>query len=98
MAFKVSELAKLDINDIYEYSVTEFGIQRTIRYLMEMEECFFTISKHHHLGATREHIADGLFAFPYQSHVIFYKIIKEQHITIERILHGSRDIPATFNE
>lgn len=96
MSFVISAIAKLDLDDIYEYSIIEFGIDRTIQYLMEMEDVFITISDHHKIGTTREHIDKGLFAISYFSHMIFYRIDEEKVIIIERVLHGSKDIPNHF--
>lgn len=98
MSFIVSEPAKLDINDIYEYSILEFGWDRTVLYLMEMEEVFYSITQHHQLGTKRMYIANDVFAIPFQSHVIFYRINSDSQVVIVRILHGSRDIPKRFKE
>ncbi|PZX43963.1 toxin ParE1/3/4 [Nonlabens dokdonensis] len=93
MGYIVSEVAQWDINEIYEFSIQEFGLERTILYLMEMEDVFKSIERHHNMGTLRKHIAKNLYAFPYQSHMIFYHIQNDDLIIITRILHGSRDIP-----
>jgi toxin ParE1/3/4 len=93
MSYIISEPAQLDIEDIYEYSIIEFGVDRTIYYLMQMEEVFNSLENHHHLGTSRNHISQNLYAIAYKSHMIFYSITSENEILITRILHGSRDIP-----
>ncbi len=96
MSYIISEPAKLDINDIYEFSIIEFGLDQTITYLMQMEEVFKIIEKHHYIGTSRNHISNDLFSFPFKSHIIFYRIAPLTEIIILRILHGSRDVPKHF--
>ncbi|WP_363315644.1 type II toxin-antitoxin system RelE/ParE family toxin [Chryseobacterium sp. sg2396] len=46
-------------------------------------------------GKKRNEVKSGLYSFPKDHHVIFYRIL-DDHIRIVRVLHGSRDIPNYF--
>jgi len=98
MSYKLSDLAQLDIDDIYNFSLEKFGMDRTIIYMMQMEEMFEVIVNHQQSGTSRKHIANEVYGFPYKSHMIFYRIIAINEIVILRILHGSWDIPNRFKE
>jgi toxin ParE1/3/4 len=96
MNFILSEIAQLDIDDIYEFSIYEFGLDRTVRYLMEMEQTFNMIATQQYVGTNRAHIAKKLFAIPYEAHVIYYEIKSKNTVVILRIVHGSCDVPKAF--
>jgi len=79
-----------DIDDIYEFGVGKFGEDQALEYLIGLRTHFQFLLKNPHIGKNRHEIKEGLFSFPYVSHIVFYRIFKN-HIRIVRILHGSRD-------
>tara|TARA_R100000789_G_C2944181_1_gene133020 strand:+ start:55 stop:348 length:294 start_codon:yes stop_codon:yes gene_type:complete len=79
-----------DIDDIYEFGVDEFGQDQALEYLIGLRTHFQFILKNPHIGKNRDEIKEGLFSFPYVSHIVFYRIFNN-HIRIVRVLHGSRD-------
>lgn len=46
-------------------------------------------------GRARPEIREGLRSHIQESHIVFYRLIKDR-IRIVRILHGSRDLPQNF--
>jgi hypothetical protein len=48
------------------------------------------------MGISRLEINEEMRRFVYRYHIVFYKIISEHQIRIERIIHGGRDITNQF--
>lgn len=78
------------IDDIYEYGVNKFGEDQALEYLIGLRTHFQFLLKIPQIGKNRDEIKEGLYGFPYVSHIVFYRIFKN-HIRIVRVLHGSRD-------
>lgn len=91
----LSEIADKDLEDIFDYTLDEFGFDQAEKYLLEIEEIFQNLIVNPQLGKKRDEIKKGLYSFPKDNHIIFYRIF-DNHIRIVRVLHGSRDIPKYF--
>lgn len=91
----LSEAADKDLEDIFDYTIEHFGFEQAEKYLLEIEKIFNDIYLHPKSGKTRNEIKKGLYSFPKDNHIIFYRI-SDKHIYIVRVLHGSRDIPNYF--
>lgn len=87
----LSQEADNDIEDIFKYGEYRFGTSRAIEYLIGLNEHFKAIAKNPNIGKDRKEIKDGLFSFPYISHIIFYRKMKG-YIRIVRVLYGGRDL------
>ncbi|MFC0344210.1 type II toxin-antitoxin system RelE/ParE family toxin [Epilithonimonas hispanica] len=91
----LSEIADKDLEDIFDYTFDEFGYDQAEKYLLEIEEIFQNLIINPQIGKKRDEIKQGLYSFPKDNHIIFYRIL-DNHIRIVRVLHGSRDIPKYF--
>ena len=91
----LSEIADKDLEDIFDYTFNEFGFDQAEKYLLEIEEIFQNLIINPQIGKKRDEIKQGLYSFPKDNHIIFYRIL-DNHIRIVRVLHGSRDIPKYF--
>ena len=91
----LSEIADKDLEDIFDYTVDEFGFDQAEKYLLEIEEIFQNLIANPQIGKKRDEIKQGLYSFPKDNHIIFYRIL-DNHIRIVRVLHGSQDIPKYF--
>ncbi|WP_326980907.1 type II toxin-antitoxin system RelE/ParE family toxin [Chryseobacterium sp. MYb264] len=91
----LSEIADKDLEDIFDYTLAEFGLDQAERYLLEFEKSFQNLLLNPQLGKKRDEIKKGLYSLPKDNHIIFYRIL-QNNIKIVRILHGSRDIPKYF--
>ncbi len=80
-----------DIDEIYLFTKTEFGKHQAITYLLGLKSYFELLVKNPDIGKDRSEIKKGLLSFPYESHIIFYRVFKN-HIRIIRVLYGGRDI------
>lgn len=91
----LSEITDVDLEDIFDYTMNEFGFEQAEKYLTEIEDVFQSLLTNPELGKMRNEIKVGLYSFPKDNHIIFYRIL-DNHIRIARVLHGSRDIPKYF--
>ena len=90
-SYRLSREADQDLEDIFDYTVREFGVDQAIVYVSGFEEIIVSLAANPELGRTRVEIRNGLRSFVNGSHILFYRVLKN-HIHIIRILHGSRDI------
>jgi toxin ParE1/3/4 len=90
--FILSEAAKNDLQEIYDFGIFKFGHSQAAKYLEGIQVHFEKISKNPDIGRRRNEIKLELFSFPYSSHIIFYRILPDR-IRIVRVLHGRRDLP-----
>ena len=91
----LSEIADKDLEDIFDYTVDEFGFDQAEKYLLEIEEIFQNLIINPQIGKKRDEIKQDLYSFPKDNHIIFYRIL-DNHIRIVRVLHGRRDVPKYF--
>ena len=91
----LSEIADKDLEDIFDYTFDEFGYDQAEKDLLEIEEIFQNLIANPQIGKKRDEIKQGLYSFPKDNHIIFYRIL-DNHIRIVRVLHGSRDISKYF--
>ncbi|WP_190810826.1 type II toxin-antitoxin system RelE/ParE family toxin [Flagellimonas sp. S3867] len=89
--YVLSQEADDDIEDIFEYGQYKFGDSQAIEYLVGLNNHFKAIAKNPDIGKERKEIKDGLFSFPYISHIIFYRKMNG-YIRIVRVLYGGRDL------
>ena len=90
--YLLSPEADRDLEEIFDYSVEKFGLDQTVKYLMELESVMIHLTEHPETGMVRDEIKIGLRSFPISSHIVFYRAL-DDHIRIVRVLHASRDIP-----
>lgn len=87
----LSRKTQEDIDEIYEFGSNEFGKNKSLDYLIELRAHFQFLLDNPIIGKHRSEIKEGLYSFPYASHIIFYRVFNT-HIRIVRVLHGSRDL------
>ena len=83
-----TQRAKADLFRIREYSLGQWGVARTARYLRDMGTCFERLQKNPKLGRSCDEIYPDLRRIEHGSHVVFYRESAEQ-IVVSRVLHKS---------
>ncbi len=91
MLYELSPEADQDLEEIFDYTEREFGIDQAIEYLSGFDDIFAKLLHNPELGKEREEIREGLRSLMKEKHVIFYRILGNR-IRIVRILHASRDL------
>jgi len=93
--YKFTERAEGDLASIIDYTLETWGAGQAVKYINGLEGLAASLAQTPDLGKAREDLHKGLFVFPYERHLLFYR--KERHgITIVRILHDSMDTPRHF--
>ncbi len=90
-SYVLSQEADKDLEGIFDYTADKFGVSQAIAYVSSFDEVFIHLSANPKLGRERNEIRQGLRSLVKESHVIFYRIMKN-NIRIVRVLHASRDV------
>ena len=88
--FRLRPLAVQDVENIYLYSVQEFGSTQAEAYLRGLDNAFHKIAETPSLGSDYHHIRPGILAYRVISHVIFFTASADG-VTIIRVLHKAMD-------
>jgi toxin ParE1/3/4 len=91
-AFHLSAAADRDLEGIYYYGITQFGITQAMHYGTLLDEAFRLLCDNAAVGRVYMHGDLTLRRFECGSHILFYKI-QNDDILVVRILHKSTDIP-----
>lgn len=89
-AWRLYPKAITDIEDIYLFGLSEFGLKKAESYIRNIEDAFQNIANTPDISRKCDHIRSKLLAWNIESHVIFFKKTKTG-IAIIRVLHKSRD-------
>lgn len=86
LSVKFSGGASRDIIDIYHYSFSNYGQEQADSYFERMQTCLEIIRKNPEIGRFDARVTPAIRRFDFESHVIFYDVIKD-YILVVRILH-----------
>lgn len=95
--YHLSSEADHDLEDIFDYTNSEFGTTQAFEYVSSFDKIFENLCSHPFMGRERNEIRSGLRSIVNERHVIFYRLLKKE-IRIVRILHGSKDLPRNFQD
>jgi len=91
-----------DVDDAVHYYVAEAEADVARRFVDELERTIRQLELHPELGSLRfafELDLPGVRSFRVDGfpHLIFY-LIRTDHLDVLRVLHASRDVPATLQD
>ena len=86
MKYQLTEEASKDIEKILEYTIINFGVDQAENYFETLKEGIELLADNPKMGFSAADVLPGYFRFPFQSHVIYYKILSSS-IQIIRVLH-----------
>ncbi|MEP1094499.1 MAG: type II toxin-antitoxin system RelE/ParE family toxin [Cyclobacteriaceae bacterium] len=89
--YNLSQPAEIDLEDIFDYSYDQFGIDQAIAYQNQLFDTLGRPGNFPESGISRDDIRKGLRFTISGGHIIFYRL-KKQEVFILRILHHSRDV------
>lgn len=95
-SYHFSDQAEQDLNDIIDYTLAEWGSAQTNKYIDGLEQRCQMLADNPNIGTDRNQLLEGLFSFPYESHVLFYKM-QLDGITIIRVLHKHMEPDQNIN-
>ena len=88
--YQLTNKAEIEIENIYEYSIVNFGSQVAQAYLLGLHDCFDLLADHQSFGTDYNFIQLGLLRYEYRSHSIYYQPT-EDGVLIVRILGAKQD-------
>ncbi len=94
--FNYSELAALDLADIYEYTYLNYGEQQANKYTNEIEKKITFASEMPSVGRKCDQLMLGARRLDLRHHAVFY-IINHDGLLVIRILHQSSDYAHQFD-
>lgn len=90
MLVRLTDGARHDFEDIWEYSASRWGEQQADSYLQALEHGVIGLAENPVIGAPCEHIRSGYRRYHAGRHMIFYRLT-EEFVEIIRVLHESMD-------
>ncbi len=99
MAYRISEKAVEDLENIWVYTFQNWSLQQADKYFNLLLNEIEYISENPYKGKDYSHIRLGYFKAQFKRHFIFYKIDKNGGIVeIIRVLHQQMDVEENLNE
>jgi toxin ParE1/3/4 len=84
--YRLSNLARLDLIEIADYTVDMWGLEQANRYLDGLVDCFVRITQSPELGRPCDRVRAGYRRTEFEKHVVIYRI-DDDGIFVSRILH-----------
>jgi toxin ParE1/3/4 len=88
--YVLSPLAQTDLDDIWDYSATNWGDDQTEDYARRIQTAIELVAVDPSRGRARDYIRPGHSSFAVGSHLLFYRRT-ESGIDVVRILHQRMD-------
>ena len=82
--------AEQDLEDIYDYTVGEFGEAQADRYIRNLFEAFQRLADTPGIARQRDEVRPGLRSYPVQGHIVFFRESGDGALIV-RVLHQSMD-------
>lgn len=93
MKYRLLEKARVDLEDIWLYTFTNWSEEQANKYVGSLLDEIEYLAKHPESGRDQSHIREGYKYSQIESHLIYYRSIKEgKEIEVIRILHQRMDI------
>lgn len=90
--FKLTNKAVEDLSKIWDYTFEVWSEKQADKYYEMLISNCQEIAENSELGKNYEGIAQNLFGFKSNRHLIFYQTINENYVEIIRILHERIDL------
>lgn len=90
MTYRLSARAEADLAEIWVYSAEQWSVDQADRYIEALVARFRWLCDNPSLWKLRQDITEGLYSYPQQSHVIYFRTDEDapEVIEIVRVLHG----------
>jgi len=93
--YVLTKKAVADLTGIWKYTIDMWGEKQAEKYYSNIINTFQQLADNPSIGRDYSFIADNLFGFRIERHIIFYRIaLNKSNTTIEvvRILHERMDL------
>lgn len=90
--YKFSKKAVQDLKQIWNYTFDNWSENQADKYYNEILNHCLIVSNNPDVGQEYEQILNGLKGSKINRHIIFYRLIAENEIQVERIMHERMDL------
>ncbi len=91
MKFKLTNKAKSDLEDIWNYTNKTWGPDQADTYIDTLHARFLWLTRNTSLWRQRDDVLEGLYSYYESRHIILFRQYNKG-IEIVRILHGRMDM------
>jgi toxin ParE1/3/4 len=88
--YVLSPRARVDIEEIYDYSAATWGIEQAEDYIRLLQSAIETVAEEPRRGRPCDELRKGYRKYAVGSHMLFYRAV-DAGIDIVRVLHGRMD-------
>ena len=86
----LTDAARSDLRGLRQY-IAQDSPQQALTFVADIAAKIAWIAEVGFAGSSRDHVSEGLRAFPYRRRCIYYRIFDDR-VVIVRVLHGAQDI------
>ncbi len=86
----IASAAKIDLKDIYQYGLRQWGQVQSDRYLENIKDQLWSLREQPLIGVDRSELLPDVRSLPIESHTLFYRVTTDR-VEIIRVLHGRQD-------
>ena len=87
--YQLSNAAEEDVEEIYIYSITEFGRKKAVSYVTSLEHCFELLADQPLMGKSIDSLRTGYFIHSHQQHNVCYTF-QDGNLIVMRVLHKTQ--------
>ncbi len=91
LIYRLTPDAQTDLIEIRRFTVKQWGIAQSQKYLLELRKTLRLLAETPSLGKSRPDVGSNVLSFPHVSHVIYY-VVHEQQLIVFGVLH-KRTVP-----
>ncbi|MBL4608401.1 MAG: type II toxin-antitoxin system RelE/ParE family toxin [Pseudomonadales bacterium] len=95
-SYRLTSDAQSDLIEVRRYTLTQWGVLQSKKYLLELRQTINLLSDAPRLGKHVPDITVGVFSFSHASHIIYYVLDKHQ-LVVFGVLH-KRMVPSNHLE
>lgn len=97
--YRLAAPAREDLVGIWEFIARESGeVRAADRAVDAIIERLLMLARNPRAGRLRDEIGPGVRSFPAGAYIVYYRLETGGRVTIARVLHGSRDQAAAYDE
>ncbi len=90
MRYILSPQAQRDLEEIWDYTSTQWGLAQAETYIRGFQTAIETVAENPKRGRPCDEIRPGYFKFSVGSHILFYRLTVDA-LDVVRILHARMD-------
>lgn len=97
-AYVFSPAARIDLEEIWDYSVAQWGEGQAEAYILQIRDACEALASGRRKGRAIDDIRPGYLKLATGAHFLFFRIRSDEIVDIIRILHQRMDVSAHLNE